>query len=99
MAMRYIVRRPQAGELDEIRTFVQDFESKLGPAGDKLRREIKVEFSPLRAIQFHFQTRKSEAGWIWVCPTIEMEAEDESGLFALTSLLNVPRPAHLAHLH
>lgn len=98
MAMRYIIRRQKAEEFADIKTRVPDLDARLGAPAENLRNAIQVTFSPVRSAQYFFQTRKVGAGWVWTCPTIELVAENEKGLFALTKQFNVPKPAHLAHL-
>ncbi len=96
--MRYIIRRQKAEDLSEIKPQVPDLENKLGTPAEGLRNAILVPISPVRTAQFIFQTRKTDKGFVWICPTIELSAENEKGLFALTKQFNVPKPAHLAHL-
>src|SRR5688572_30826356 len=98
MAMRYIIRRKKAEDLSDIRPQVPDLDNKLGAAAESLRNAIIVPLTAVRSAQFIFQTRKTDKGWVWICPTIELSAENEKGLFALTKHFNAPKPAHLAHL-
>jgi hypothetical protein len=97
--MRYIFRRPRPEEFNEIRSQVPKLEAQLGAPAAALRRQVLVNYTPLRFAQYFFQTRKvGEARWIWVCPTIEFIAENEKGLFELIRKFSVPKPSHLAHL-
>lgn len=98
MAMRYIIRRPKAEDLADIESEIPDLSTKLGTPAENLRTALPVAFSALRTAQYLFQTRKVGTDWIWICPTIELVAEDEKGLFALTDKFKSPKPAHLAYL-
>lgn len=98
MAMRYIFRRPKPDELSDLKSQIGDLEQQLGQATDNARRLIKVRFSPSRYAQYSFFTRKTGATWAWIAPSVELVAEDEKGLFALTEKFHLPKPAHLAHL-
>ncbi len=96
--MRYLVRRQKAEDFSDIKTQVPDLESKLGTPAADLRNAILVPITAVRTAQYSFMTRKTETGWMWVCPSLELTAENEKGLFALTRMFNVPKPSHLAHL-
>ncbi len=96
--MRYLIRREQADSLSELETEVSGLKEKLGPAGADLRCDIPVVISEKRHLHLQFLTRKTATGWIWVCPSVEVVAEDERGLFELLKKFNAPKPAHLAHL-
>jgi len=98
MAMRYIFRRPKPEDLNDLKSQIKDLDQQLGTAQDKARREIRVKYSHMRYAQFTFFTRKVGTGFVWVAPSVELVAEDEKGLFALTEQFNVPKPSHLAHL-
>src|SRR5277367_957916 len=98
MSMRYIIRRPHAEDLKEVESHIRDLPEKLGKPDANLRRFLKIDFSPLRYAQYQFFTRKEGAAYQWVCPSIELVAEDESGLFALTEMFHIPKPDHLKHL-
>ena len=63
-----------------------------------LRCDIPVVLSEKRHFHLQFMTRKTETGWIWVCPSIEVVAEDEMGLIDLLKKFKAGTPAHLAHL-
>ena len=93
--MRYIIRRSKPEELSEIREQIPDLETLVGKPAENLRRVVPLSLSPLRSIHFLFLTRKTESGWTWVCPSVELNAENEKGLFALADHLHVPRPTHL----
>jgi hypothetical protein len=98
MSMRYLIRRPKPEDLTEVKQRVKDLDTQLGKPGADFKRIISVSFSPLRSAHYQFSTRKVGADWIWVSPCIELDGEDEKGLFALTDLYHVPRPAHLTNL-
>lgn len=98
MSMRYIIRRNKPEDLTDIKPLIPDVEKQLGAAGENLRRFLRVSMTPLRYAQYTFVTRKTGTGWIWLGTSIELVAEDEKGLFAMTDKFNVPRPEHLKHL-
>ena len=98
MAMRYLIRREKAEDFSDIKSQISDLEQKLGTADEGLRRDLKVRFDDHSTAMYQFLPRKTGGGWQWVCPTIELLAKDEPGLFALTSKFGVPIPQHLAHL-
>ena len=96
--MRYILRRTKPEDFADIRSRVPDLDTKLGTPAENLRNGFTVNVEPSRYAQFVFHTKKTAKGWTWTCPCIELVAEDEKGLFALTKLFNEPPPAHLTHL-
>ncbi len=96
--MRYLVRREKAENLSELESEISGLTQKLGTAAADLRCDIPVILSEKRSFHFQFMTRKVGTGWIWICPSIELVAENESGLFELIKKFNLPKPAHLAHL-
>lgn len=98
MAMRYILRRQRAEDLSEIKSQIPDLEQKLGKADKEMRRFIQFPISATRYLTYQFFTRTAGAASSWVCPSVELVAEDEAGLFALTDMLQVPTPEHLKHL-
>ncbi len=93
--MRYLIRRPDPTDLSEIKKRVSTLDSELGAPAENYRRTVSVEFSPLRSAHYHLTTRKVGESWVWVCPGIELDAENEEGLFELTDQFGVPRPSHL----
>jgi hypothetical protein len=102
MAMRYLVRRTKVDDLTDIKRDVPDLDEKLGKigadigtAGAHYFREIEVRITPLRHITYQFQPKKNGTTWTWICPSIELVAEHEEGLFALTDRVKAPRPSHL----
>ena len=98
MAMRYVIRRSKVDEYAEIKREVSNLDDQLGHPAENMRRPIRVQFSPMRHVVYTFVSRKKGDAWIWVCPSLEMVAEDEAGLFALTEHFHVPKPTHLAHV-
>ena len=98
MAIRYLVRRNSPYALDDMRHKFPNLEEQLGMPNESLRKSLKYSFSPVRYALYTFLPRKSGTTWSWVCPSIELVAEDEKGLFALTEQLGVPEPSHLSHL-
>lgn len=95
--MRYIIRRPRPENLDEIRNYVRNLDTALGPAAADLRREIPVAFSPTQRIVFTLTTRKGGNEFQWVCHTIEVVAETEPEFLQLAQRLGVHELSHLAH--
>lgn len=96
--MRYIIRRDKPEDLSDIKPLIPDVEKQLGAPAENYRRSIRVPFSTQRYAQYTFVTRKTGASWVWLGTSIELVAEDERGLFALTNRYNVPKPEHLKHL-
>lgn len=95
MAIRYIFRRLDADKLDGIEGQIPDLKEQLGIAGEDLRRTVTYRFGADRSAQYHFAARKVADGWKWVCPTVELVADDEQGLFGLTDHFGVQRPSYL----
>lgn len=96
--MRYIFRPSQPEDFSDIKKLIPNLEQELGTPGENFRRFLRVPFSPARYAQFAFLTRKAGANWQWIATSVELVAENEKGLFALTDQFKVPRPEHLAHL-
>jgi len=96
--MRYIFRRPAPSDLNDLKSQINNLDTQLGRPGENFRREIRVPFTPMRYAQFMFFTKKVGTDWVWVAPSVELVAEDEAGLFALTEKFHIPKPSHLAHL-
>jgi hypothetical protein len=95
MAMRYIIRRTHTEDLTDIRREVPNLDSQLEKPGDGLRRFVEVSYSPVRSAIYQFSTKKNGTSWTWVCPCIEVVAENEEGLFTLVEKFNVQKPSHL----
>jgi hypothetical protein len=95
MAMRYIIRRKNSNDLTDIRGEVSNLDSQLNKAGDGLKRAVEVSFNPLRSAIYQFSAKKIGSNWEWVCPCIELVAENEEGLFTLLEKFNVEKPSHL----
>ncbi|NBX92666.1 MAG: hypothetical protein EBQ85_05465 [Proteobacteria bacterium] len=98
MAMRYIIRRSQPEDLSAIKKEFPQLDSELSKAGDGLRKTVAVSVSNLERVNYQFQTKKTGTEWVWICPTIELVADNEPALFALMERFSVAPPAHLAHL-
>jgi len=98
MAMRYIIRRQKPEDLSEIKRQIPNLDQKLGKADKEMRRFIQQPISSSRYLSYQFFTRTAGNASTWVCPSVELVAEDEKGLFALTDMLQVPTPEHLKHL-
>lgn len=96
--MRYLVRREKADNLADLESEVSGLKEKLGTPAAELRCDIPVVLSEKRYFSLQFLTRKTGTGWIWVCPSIEIVAEDEKGLMELLTKFKAGKPAHLAHL-
>lgn len=98
MAMRYILRRNKPEDLSSIKKDIPNLESQLEKAGDGYKRNLELSITNMERINYQFQTRKSGTEWVWVCPSVELVAENETGLFNLMERFSVAPPAHLAHL-
>jgi hypothetical protein len=98
MAMRYIIRRSNPEDLISLKKDIPQLDSQLEKASDGLRRIIPVTLGNLDRINYLFLTQKKGTDWIWTCPSAELVAENEQGLFSLMERLQVQPPAHLAHL-
>lgn len=93
--MRYLIRRSNPGDLSDIRTHVPNLEAQLDKPAENLQRTIVVPLSPVRSCAYTLTTQKTATGFAWVCHSIELVAENDEGLFALTDKFKVPRPSHL----
>lgn len=98
MAMRYIVRRSNSEELSDIKSKINDLMEKLGAPDVNMQRTVDLVLNGNKSLHYSFFARKTVTGFIWVCPSIELVSENESGLFELTDFLKVPRPSHLTAL-
>lgn len=96
--MRYIIRRSNPEDLASLKGDVPELEKTLEKASDGLRRVIPVTLSNLDKINYLLLTEKKGSDWVWTCPSVELVAENEQGLFKLMERLSVEPPAHLAHL-
>lgn len=95
MAVRYLVRRMNPENLAELKNELGDLLTQLGPADTNLRRSIRQHHAPERTVLYTFMTRKTEAGWVWVCPSVELSAENEAGLLEMSAKFQID---HLPHL-
>jgi hypothetical protein len=95
MSMRYIIRRSKPEDLTEIKREVSDLDKQLDKPLENYRRAVEVTYSNLRSAVYQFMTLKNGNEWVWVCPSVELVAESEEGLFALTDKFKADRPAHL----
>jgi len=98
MAMRYIFRRSTPENYADLRQQIPGLDAQLNTPAENLRRLIRVPFNTMRYAQYTFLTKKKENSWVWICTSIELVAEDEKGLFALTDHFKIPRPSHLSHI-
>ena len=98
MAMRYLIRRNKPEQIADLKKEIHDLDKQLGSPAADLRRYIRIPFSPMRHAHFTFLTKKAGESWVWTCPSIELVAEDEAGLFTLTERYGVAKPSHLAHI-
>lgn len=103
MAMRYLVRRNNPDDFQDVKRDVPDLERQLGKvgsdfgtAGAHYRRDIEVRIASDRYINYQFIARKQGAELTWTCPSIELVADEEQGLFALCDRVKAQRPLHLA---
>ncbi len=95
--MRYIIRRSKPDDLAELNSRFPDLTQRLGQPGENLRRSFANIISPLRSEHFKFVTRKTTAGWQWVCPSIELVGESEADLLVLTDSFGLKK-TDLKHL-
>ena len=95
MSMRYIIRRTKPDDLTDIRRDISNLDTQLNRPGENYRRFIEVNFTPMRSAVYQFSTRKVNNAWSWVCPCIELVAENEEGMFSLTEKFKVAKPSHL----
>lgn len=95
MSMRYLIRRTHSEDLSSIRAEVADLDSQLEKPGDGFRRSIEVPYNKVRSAVYQFSTKKVGANWVWICPSVEVVAENEEGLFALLEKFKVEKPSHL----
>lgn len=79
MSMRYIIRRKNPEDLEEIRGLVSDLNEQLGEANASVvaRHEIPHLISSTRRVVFGFIAQKKGDGYEWLCPNIELVAETE----------------------
>lgn len=96
MSMRYLIRRQNPEKFDDIRAVVRDLDIQLGSPGENFQRKVEQGFNPHRSAHYIFITRKVVSGWVWICSTIELVAENEKGLFALLDYFKTTKPIHLA---
>src|SRR5271165_4504341 len=99
MSIRYVVRPQKPEDLSDVRARIPDVDAQLPKPADNLRREIEVHLTPSRSALYVLMTRKTEAGFIWICPSVEFSAENEEGLFALCDQFHFPKPTHLVRSH
>ncbi|MCB0404208.1 MAG: hypothetical protein KDD51_05435 [Bdellovibrionales bacterium] len=85
MSMRYIIRRENPSDLEEIRRVVTDLDAQLGEAGQDYRREVYHTIGPMRRVVFGFSTEKRDAGFTWRCHNVEIVAETEDDFRALAT--------------
>ena len=97
MSMRYIIRRPNRQDLEEVRQHFPDLESQLGSAQVDLRRDLRVVFSPMQRVTYLFSAEEVNGAWTWVCPTVELVGESQKDLLELTNRYNIPGES-LSHL-
>ena len=93
MSMRYLIRRPNPEEISSIK--VSDLSAQLGTPAANMRRHIKVIQSASRSLYYTFYSRKTDKGFVWVCPSLELVAESESDLREMAKEANVQSLPHL----
>ena len=98
MAMRYIIRRQNPEDLAFLKKEFPSLDTQLSKASDGLRKTLEVTIGNLERVTYQLMTKKKGSDWVWTCPSIEMVAENEQGLFNLLKKFSLPPPAHLAHL-
>jgi len=95
MGMRYLIRRAKADDFSDLKGILGDIEKQLGTPGKDLRRNVKIVDTPHRHTLYTFMTRKQGEGFIWVCPSVELNAEDETSLLALAKKHNINDLPHI----
>lgn len=101
MSMRYLIRRANPEDLNEIRKIVPNLEDQLGDASvlvgpqEGLRRPINVAFSATRSVQYSFFAQKTGESYRWICPSLELVAENEPELRAMAQEFEVKDLSHL----
>lgn len=98
MAMRYIIRRPDPENFSSLSSDLPQVEKELEKPGVGMQKTFSVKLNTLERINYLFVTKKKEAQWVWTCPSIELVADNEAGLFSLMERFSIAPPAHLAHL-
>lgn len=98
MAMRYIIRRSEPENFSSLSADLPDLEKQLEKPGDGMQKVFPVKLNALERVNYLFVTKKKEAQWVWTCPSIELVADNEAGLFSLMERFSIAPPAHLAHL-
>lgn len=96
--MRYIIRRSNPEDLTALKKDIPKLDSQLEKASDGLRRIIPITLNNLERMNYLLLTQKKGSDWVWVCPSVELVAENEQGLFSLMERFSLQPPAHLAHL-
>lgn len=96
--MRYIIRRQNPEDLSALKKDFPNLDSELSKAADGLRRTLQLSMSNLERVSYQLMTKKKGSDWVWTCPSVELVAENEQGLFDLLKRFSLPAPAHLAHL-
>ena len=103
MSLRYLIRRSNAQDFNDIRTHVPKLDEELGDAGvlvgpqAGLHRSITVQLSPTRSLQYTFFSKKTEKGQEWICPSLELVAESETELRQMCTEHDVKNLDHFRH--
>lgn len=96
--MRYIIRRKNSEDLNDLKKEFPQLDQTLEKAGDGLKRNLQISLSNLERVNYLFLTKKKGTEWVWTCPSIELVADNEASLFALMKRFSLSAPEHLAHL-
>ena len=97
MSMRYLIRTENPKDINAIKKWVTDLDSQLPPPAANLKRHIRAQISPYQTALFSFYTHKTEKGFEWYCPSIELSAESEPLLIELIKKFGAD-PKRLVHL-
>ncbi len=80
MASRYLIRRSRYEDLADLQNYFGHLEERLGNPGPEKSRVLTRAFNTVRFAHFRCKTLQTPKGWVWICPAIEIEAEDDAGL-------------------
>lgn len=78
--MRYLIRRNMPGDLKELEGKIPSLKEELGPPTANLRRSLKVVLSSSKQLLYVVMTQKTDTGFTWICPSLELVAETEHDL-------------------
>lgn len=96
MSMRYLIRRENPSDLDEIKQGIPNLDEQLGTPIATSRKYVKTIESASRSILYTFLSRKNDAGFEWICPSKELIGESEADLLDMAKSHSV---TDLSHIH